>query len=229
MQACWYGSDYGDSDYTHTPLPGSSGDTNFSAEVGMHIWYSSDDTTFQQLGWRDGDTEWKYQQSWKNLNGHAGVGCYSWGPGTSTYVMLVNEANTVEFWWKDTNSNTTATADHPINSWTNSSIAINNVDPATSLGYTNFFYAQDAASKMIRGYNISWASENTSIVTADTFTVQGDPGIAGTHLSVSALPNLSGGNDLVVFFQTNGSDISEYTRDLVGGQWTGVDIPIPMS
>lgn len=229
LQACWYGSDYGDSDYTHTPLPGNNGDTTFTDQPGMHIWYASDDTTFQQLGWRFGDNVWTFQQSWTDLNGHAGVGCYSWGPGTTTYVMFVDLHNTVGFWWKDTNTTLTSTKSHPINVWTNSSIAINNVNPATSLGYTNYFYAQMAETNMISGYNLTWNAENTSIVASDTFTVQGKPGLPGTHLSVSAIPNTSGGNDLVVFYQTNGSDVSEYTRDLVAGQWSSVDIPIPQS
>ena len=84
MQACWYGSDYGDSDYTHTPLPNQNGDAKFSDSVGMHMWYASDNTTFQQLGWRAGDEAWAHQGSFLNMNGHAGVGCYSWGPGTVT-------------------------------------------------------------------------------------------------------------------------------------------------
>jgi len=63
-------------------------------------------------------------------------------------------------------------------------------------------------------------------LTEDTFTVQGEPGLPGTHLSVSAIPNNSGGNNVVVFYQTNGSDISEYTRDLYAGQWSAIDIPL---
>lgn len=127
LQACWYGSDYGDSDYLHTPLPSTNGISNTSAagnaafadDVGMHIWYASDDTTFRQLGWRDGDTNWTFQQSWLDMNGHAGVGCYSWGPGTTTYVMFVNTNNIVEFWWKDTNTTLASTDTHPIDVWTN--------------------------------------------------------------------------------------------------------------
>ena len=143
--------------------------------------------------------------------------------------MFVDLDDTVEFWWKDTNTSLPSTKAHPINVWTNTSIAINNVNPATSLGYTNYFYAQMANNGMLQGQNITWAAENTSIVASDTFTVQGEPGLSGTHLSVSAIPNTSGGNNLVVFYQTNGSDISEYTRDLVAGQWSSVDIPIPQS
>jgi hypothetical protein len=57
--------------------------------------------------------------------------------------------------------------------------------------------------------------------------VQGEPGLPGSHLSVSALPNVSGGDDLVVFYQTKGDDVSEYTRDIVAGQWSSVQIDIP--
>lgn len=195
----------------------------------MHLWYASDETTFQQLGWRAGDSKWAFQQSWLELNGHAGVGCYSWGEGTVTYVMFSDLSDTVNFYWKDTNSNTTSTANHPINSWTNTSIAINNVDPASSLGYTNYFYAQLAETGMVQGFNVTWAAENTSFVDKDSFTVAGEPALPGSHLSVSAIPNQSGGDTLVVFYQTNGSDVTEYIRDLTGGQWSAVDIGIPQT
>ena len=81
--------DYGDSDYAHTPVP-SSGSTSAAHEYGMHLWYASDETTFQQLGWRAGDDKWAFQQSWLNLNGHGGVGCFSWGGGSTTYAMFVD-------------------------------------------------------------------------------------------------------------------------------------------
>lgn len=99
MQACWYGNDYGDSDYAHTPLPDDNPAARFSNDVGLHLWYASDDTTFQQYGWRAGDDVWQYQQNWTDLNGHAGVGCYSWGPGTVTYVMFVDPNDSVNFYW----------------------------------------------------------------------------------------------------------------------------------
>ena len=37
---------------------------------------------------------------WTGKDGHAGVGCYSWGDGTTTYAMMINKDNTLEFWWK---------------------------------------------------------------------------------------------------------------------------------
>lgn len=33
--------------------------------------------------------------------------------------MMVNEQNTVEFYWKDTDTNKSSTKDHPINQWVN--------------------------------------------------------------------------------------------------------------
>jgi len=188
--------------------------------------------------------QWTSQGTWPNKNGHAGVGCYSWGAGTVTYVMMVNLENTVEFWWKDTNTNLSSTTGHPINEWVNSespfslvtpsstdtpsaaSIAINNVQPSTSLGYTNIFYAQDGATDNVVGYNITWNAENTTISGAP-FTVDGKPGLPGTHLSVTAEPSSSGGNNLYVFYQTGGSDITEFTRDIVSGQWTDYVLPVP--
>jgi hypothetical protein len=81
------------------------------------MWYASDDSTIQQYGWRDGDSSWSHQGNFTHRNGHAGIGCYSWGPGTVTYVMMVNSENTAEVWWKDTDTNTTSTDVHPINEW----------------------------------------------------------------------------------------------------------------
>lgn len=101
------------------------------------------------------------------------------------------------------------------------------MNPSTSLGYTNYFYAQMADTDKINGYNISWDAENTSFVDKDMFTVGGDAGLPGTHLSVTALPNQSGGDDINVFYQTTGNDVREYTRDLKVGQWAEVNIPIP--
>jgi hypothetical protein len=91
-----------------------------------------------------------------------------------------------------------------------------------------------ADTYMVNGYNISWAAENTSFALKtdgsgdlDMFTVNGEPALPGSHMSVTAIPNQSGGNSLCVFYQTNGSDITEYTRDLTIGQWGAVDIGIP--
>lgn len=120
LQACYYGNFYGDSDYHNFPTPtGTTNNESFATEFGMHLWYATDSTTFEQWGFREGQTTWQNQKTWAGFNGHAGVGCYSWAPGTTTYAMMVNLQNSVEIWWKDTNTTTNSTNSHPINSWTN--------------------------------------------------------------------------------------------------------------
>lgn len=84
-----------------------------------------------------------------------------------------------------------------------------------------------ADTNMINGYNVSWAAENTEILLNDNFTVQGEPGLDGTHMGVTAIPTQGGGNDILVFYQTEGNDITEYTRDIIAGQWTSLSLPIP--
>lgn len=101
----------------------------------MHLWYASDSTTFEQYGWRDGEADWTHQNTWNNKNGHAGVGCYSWGPGTVTYVMMVNLDHTVEVWWKDTNTTLKGNKTHPINVWTNSECPLMGSDIFSPYGY----------------------------------------------------------------------------------------------
>ncbi|KAK3702202.1 hypothetical protein LTR37_015034 [Vermiconidia calcicola] len=163
------------------------------------------------------------------MNGHAGVGCYSWAEdSTITYVMMVNAANSVEFHWRDTNTNKTATEEHPINEWVKASAEISNFNPATSLAYTNYFYAQ-LDDYTINGYNMSWGANKTTILPEGHFVVGDELGMSGTHLSVTAMPDQGGGNSLLVFYQVDGNDITDYTRDLLAGQWTSTNIEIPDS
>ena len=81
------------------------------------------------------------------------------------------------------------------------SIAINDLHPSSSLGYTNYLYAQ-LADETIHGYNISFDAENTAFVPGDNFQIQGLPGLAGTHLTVTSLSNPSGGASILAFYQT---------------------------
>lgn len=106
------------------------------------------------------------------------------------------------------------------------SVTISGVNGNTSLGYTNFLYAQ-MEDLTISGFNITWAAENTTLLAEDTFTINGDKGLPGTHLSVTTLPNSSGGDSLLCFYQTVGDDVTEFVRDLDAGQWTSSAVPIP--
>lgn len=98
--------------------------------------------------------------------------------------------------------------------------------PSSSLGYTNYLYAQ-LADETIHGYNISFDAENTAFVPGDSFQIQGLPGVPGTHLSVTSLSDPSGGESILAFYQTYGNDITEYSRGKYGGQWSGNPVTIP--
>ncbi|KAL2053207.1 hypothetical protein ABVK25_006532 [Lepraria finkii] len=230
LQACWYGSFYSDAAYKHSPVPGqtttSTGNSS-DQTVGIHLWYATNSTSFDSVGWTYGDTTWTQQQTFNGYNGHAGVGCYSWGPGSDTYVFFVNLQSEVNILWKDLNTTVSGNDTHPINVWTQSDVTIP-VFQNSSMGYTNYLYTQNP-DLSISGFNVSWAAENTSIPSSDTFTINGAKGLAGTHLSVTALPDSSGGNSLLAFYQTNGTDIMEFVRDLEVGQWTSTSVPIPNS
>lgn len=98
------------------------------------------------------------------------------------------------------------------------------------MGYTNYLYVQNP-DLTISGFNVSFAAENTTVPPGQSnkFVINGAKGLAGTHLSVTALPDSSGGNSLLAFYQTNGTDVTEFVRDLDAGQWTSSSVPIPIS
>ncbi|KAF2650858.1 hypothetical protein K491DRAFT_720389 [Lophiostoma macrostomum CBS 122681] len=233
LQACWYGNYYGDSDASKFPTNNGQNNTiPFDATThGMHLWYPSNESTFIQYGWYEGQEQWAEQHSWPNMNAHAGVGCYSWGPGSTTYAMMVDESSTAEIWWKDTDTNLTSTSAHPINTWENATkYAINDVYASTSLGFTQYLYAQ-MKDGTIMGHQIDFEAENTTSVEENVFSVGGAQGpvlgIKGTHMSVTAVDDQSGGTSLYVFYQTRGDDLSVFIRDIKGGQWTQGELPIP--
>jgi hypothetical protein len=112
------------------------------------------------------------------------------------------------------------------------SVSVAGVHPSSSLGYTNYLVLQ-YGDETIRGYNISWAAENTSIALAkdggpglDEWTIPGVVGLPGTHMSVTALADESGGSHLTVFFQVNGTDVTQFVRDDTGGAFTSSEVPV---
>ncbi|KAE9964793.1 hypothetical protein BLS_008061 [Venturia inaequalis] len=224
LQACWYGSFYGNANYTHSPIPGSGRNTTSQDQViGMHLWYGVSPTLLEEVTWTYNTSQW-YKQDYFTANGHAGIGCYSWGAGSISYVMLVNLDNAVQMAWKDLNSTVAKTGAHPVNTWVNTTFTIPDVDPNTSLGYTNYFYAQRPDGR-ISGWNVSWNAEKTKL-TGDAFTIP-KPALDGTRFSVTTLPNKSGGDSLLVFNQQNGTDITQNFRDFTNGQWSYSDLPVP--
>lgn len=87
--------------------------------------------------------------------------------------------------------------------------------------------------KTVKGFNITYAAENTTVV--DSFAVTDPagpvPGLGGTHLTVTAYEEKDGDTvkwgSLYVFYQTEGDDITAFTRPIKGGQWTKASLNIP--
>ena len=99
------------------------------------------------------------------------------------------------------------------------------------MGYTDFLFAQNP-DLSIGGWNISYSAENTSVLTDQTFTIDvgaNSNGLPGTHLTCTAVPEDGGGASLHAFYQTNGTNIEQVERQLEGGQWYTLDVPIPAS
>lgn len=95
LESCWYGNYYGESDYSQSSSTAISSPGS-AADFGMHLWYTTNNTTFNQYGFRECDSGWANQKTWPRINGLSGVGHYSWGGGTTTYAMMVNLHNSVE-------------------------------------------------------------------------------------------------------------------------------------
>ena len=87
------------------------------ASAGVHLWYASDATTFQQYDWTNGTATWKYNRQFNDLSGNAGVGCQTWYSMTE-YVWFVDTKGSLSMYWQDNNRSESATASHPIGSWT---------------------------------------------------------------------------------------------------------------
>lgn len=230
MGACWYGNFYNDNDYTNfKPSKNNNADPY---NVGIRIWFASNATAFQQYGWRDGDDEWDYQQSWDGKNGHAGIGCYSWAPGSTTYIMMLNQTNGLEIWWKDTNGNLTSTEKHPINKWTDVPVQLPwPVDPRTSLSYTQVLYAQSPLTHQFHTYNINFDAEATALRPNGTSNVslppplKGQlPGIPGSRLASSEITDHEGKQEILVFYQMVGDDIVGFMRDIDSNNWSIIDV-----
>ena len=99
------------------------------------------------------------------------------------------------------------------------------------MGYTDFIFAQNP-DLSIGGWNISYSAENTSVLASYNFSISSDGdsnGLPGTHLTNTAVPDVSGGATLYAFYQTNGSNIEQAQRDLSEGPWITESVPIPAS
>ena len=188
LEACWYGSFYSDAAYKHSPVPGQGPATGNSSDqtVGIHLWYAVNSTAFNAVGWTYGDTVWSEQQTFDGYNGHAGVGCYSWGPGSNTYVFFINLQDEVNILWKDLNTTTADNSTHPINTWTKSESILYPLNNTSSQD-------QQATYRSPSSRTAQWATQITSTPKTPIF-LSGATTSAGppkTLLSLRTAPSSS--------------------------------------
>jgi hypothetical protein len=79
--------------------------------------------------------------------------------------------------------------------------------------------------RYIKGYNISFAAEESSIL--DSLTVGNQTGLLGTRMAITTRADGNGGTNLFIFFQMIGDDVTVMTRNLAGGVWNLTSLPIP--
>jgi hypothetical protein len=192
--------------------------------AGIQAFYATDAQTIQQINWVRGSNEWTTHEQF-TANGHAGMACYTWGPGSVQYKMFVNLDNEVNLMWRDLNTTIAPNATHPINSWTNTTISIPGVLPTTNLAYNDYLVMQ-MQDGSLAGYNITFNAENTNLVPDGQVQLEGKA-LDGTHLWLWEIPTQSGDKQLTVFNQQNGSDITLTLRDLVTGQSLSKALPVP--
>lgn len=147
---------------------------------------------------------------------------------------MLNQTNGIEIWWKDTNTNLTSTAKHPINKWTDTPIYLPwPVDSRTSLSYTQVLYAQSPLTHQFHTYNITFAAEDTVLRPNGTSNVslppplEGQlPGIPGSRLSSSEMTDSEGKTEILVFYQMVGDDLVGFSRDVDSNNWAIININV---
>ncbi|KAI9876342.1 MAG: hypothetical protein M1830_006739 [Pleopsidium flavum] len=201
----WYGS-----------AAGSSG--------GIRLFYGASNTTVQELSWAVGSTAWTSDFLFPRVNGKGGLSCAGAGSGTS-YLYLLDSHNQLELWWKDFNTAAVNSTNHPLGVWTQGPTAATSVRTNSPLSYDNFVYFQDPSNNII-GIQPDPSAESSSFKAS--FQVGGGAtGVPNTRIaSTTFYPTADTPSELHVFFQTNGSDITEYLRGQNGGQWSSNTVPV---
>lgn len=251
LQVCFFDDIYPNSAYYN-----NNSDAIVRADYGMNLWVAVDNVTFQQYLYVDSEGQWTERMSWNNYNGHSGLGCYTWAKGNTSYVMLENLDNSIEVWWMDTTPDIPSLPNHPINVWQNgmplhrednrtllisgftaTNAMISNIYTSSSIGYTNYLFAQ-SEDYVFRGYNISFQAENSTLASslqtssgAADLPNQQPLGVPGSHMLNTAVPNSYGGNSVLLWYQAEGDDITMASGDLIPGPsistWNFTRLPIP--
>lgn len=204
------------------------------AGLGIRLYYGRADNIIQELGWNlDGQTAWFNGTNFADSNGAGGVECTVRG-ASITYVWLENTQGQLQQMWYDFNMSA-ATPNHTVGEWVagltydgvlhNSAIsAINNFN-ATPPTKNVHFQAPDLSIMEI-------ISNGTAEADAwdGSFVVGSQKGINGTRIgSVVLATGIGGGQEIHVFYQTNGTDMVDFIRALTDTNWAVKEVPVGIS
>lgn len=80
----------------------------YSNNVPIRLWHASDESTFEEYVFYSDENEWRWQRTWNDYSGAAGIGCYSWtGPNNFIYAAFVNSNSDVEIWYQNVTGSAT--------------------------------------------------------------------------------------------------------------------------
>lgn len=80
------------------------------------------------------------------------------------------------------------------------------------------------------GWNVTFDAENTSISGSSLSQVSGEVGTANSSLVCWSVPpdvSSDGKYEVLVLYQTEGDDITEFSGDDTSGEWTETRLPVP--
>ena len=113
-------------------------------------------------------------------------------------------------------------ADHII-----ASLVFPKIEPTTGLAYRSSLFTKLAANGTMRSYNISFDAKNSSIMPSDLSIVDGNSGVSDTRISTWAVPAKGEPEQLLLFYQRSGDDITMKSGSVSTGVWTEGTIPVP--
>lgn len=118
LQTCCWGSTLDVPDFYGGNIEAANASTLSLPQMGMHLRYATNDTQLAQYSFIMGQSSRSYDRVWDNVNGRAGLWYQTWLSQSTSYVVLLDPQNNVNFYWKDVNSSKISTVMHPMNSWT---------------------------------------------------------------------------------------------------------------
>lgn len=80
------------------------------------------------------------------------------------------------------------------------------------------------------GWNITFDAENTAISGSSLSQVSGQSSMADSSLASWSIPpevSSDGEYEVLVFYQTEGDDITVFSGDVQSGDWESTRLPIP--